>query len=72
MLENYLDIITNMENYVDGVMVVNDQANIVYLKKNYQQLTPMTPESYIGRNLFDLYPEMDPQNSTIMKALSLG
>ena len=36
MIENYLDIITNMENYVDGVMVVNDQANIVYLKKNYQ------------------------------------
>ena len=72
MIENYLDIITNMENYVDGVMVVNDQANIVYLKKNYQQLTPLTSESYIGRNLFDLYPEMDPQQSTIMKALSLG
>ena len=42
MIENYLDIITNMENYVDGVMVVNAQANIVYLKKSYQQLTPLT------------------------------
>ena len=33
MLENYLDIITNMENYVDGVIVTDTKANIVYIRR---------------------------------------
>ena len=33
MLENYLDIITNIENYVDGIIVTDKNANIIYIHK---------------------------------------
>ena len=72
MLENYLDIITNMENYVDGIMVTDTNANVVFLRKYYQGVSPAEEKAYIGRNLFEIYPDMDPAKSTIIKALTTG
>ena len=72
LLENYLDIITNMENYVDAIIVLDEKANVVFVNNYYQDATPMEEKSLIGRNLFDIYPDMDPSASTIMKALTTG
>ena len=72
LLENYLDIITNMENYVDGIMVTDTNANVVFLRKYYQGVSPAEEKAYIGRNLFEIYPDMDPAKSTIIKALTTG
>ena len=72
MLENYLDIITNMENYVDGIIVTDTKANIVYIRRYTKDLTPLTEKDYIGRNLFEIYPTMEPSKSTILKALRKG
>lgn len=71
MLENYLSVITNMENYVDGILVVDANADIVYMHKFIEELTPFNEQEAIGKNLFDFYI-MDPGESTIMKALKTG
>lgn len=71
MLENYLSIITNIENYVDGILVVDTNADIVYMHKFTEDLTPFAEKEAIGKNLFDFYA-MDPEESTIMKALKTG
>ena len=42
MLENYLNIITNMENYVDGILVVDANADIVYMHKFNEELSGRT------------------------------
>lgn len=72
MLENYLDIITNMENYVDGLLVADKNANIIFLRHYYNKLTPLDEKRCIGKNLFEIYPDMDPAESTIIKALTTG
>ena len=72
MLENYLDIITNIENYVDGIIVTDKNANIIYIHKYWPNLMPLPEKDMIGKNLFQVYPSMSPHNSTIMKALKTG
>lgn len=72
MLENYLDIITNMENFVDGILVTDNNADIVYIHQFSPDLTTLSEKDSIGKNLFEIYPDMDPRSSTIMKALGTG
>ena len=72
MLENYLNIITNMENYVDGILVVDANADIVYMHKFNEELTPFAEKEAIGKNLFTVYPTMNPEESTVVKALRTG
>lgn len=72
MLENYLNVITNMETYVDGLIVVDSYTNIVYIRHYAKGLTPISEKDSIGKSLFEIYPSMDPKNSTIMKALTTG
>lgn len=72
MVENYLDIITNMENYVDGIIVIDENANIIYINQFKADYTPIDEKSAIGKNLFSIYPELNPNESTMMKALKTG
>ena len=72
MLENYLDIITRMENYVDGIIVTDTEADIVYIRRYTKDVSPLSEKEYIGHNLFEIYPTMDPSESTIMRALKEG
>lgn len=61
-----------MENYVDGILVVDANADIVYMHKFNEELTPFSEKEGIGRNLFAIYPDLDPESSTIIKALKTG
>ena len=72
MLEEYLNIITNMENYVDGIMVVDERADIVYLNQFRPDFTPLDEKRAIGKNLFELYPDLDESESTILAAIREG
>ncbi len=72
MLENYLSIITNMENYVDGILVVDANADVVYVHEYSEGLAPYPVREAVGKNLFTLYPTLDPEKSTIVKALKTG
>lgn len=72
LLENYLDIITNIENYVDGILVLDKDANIVYIRQYNPALVPFSEKEAMGKNLFEIYPDLDPAQSTIVRALTQG
>lgn len=72
MLEEYLDLITSLENYVDGMIVCDKNANIIYMKQFRPDFTPLDEKRAVGMNLFDIYPDMTPETSTIWKALKKG
>lgn len=61
-----------MENYVDGILVVDANADIVYMHKFNEELTPFAEKEAIGKNLFTVYPTMNPEESTVVKALRTG
>lgn len=56
MLENYLDIITNMENFVDGVLVTDHNADVVYVHEYSPNLTTLTEKDYIGKTFLRSIP----------------
>lgn len=72
MLEEYLDIITNMENYVDGVIVLDKDAKVIHINQFRPDYTPLDEKRALGKSLFEIYPDLDPETSTIMQALKYG
>mgnify|MGYP001359661740 CR=1 FL=1 len=72
MLEEYMSIVTNMENYVDGILVLDKDAKIVYINQFRPDFTPLDEKRCIGKSLFEVYPTLDPKKSTLMKALKQG
>ncbi len=72
MIENYLDTITNVTNYVDGILVVDSDYKVVYISQYNPVFTSLEEQRVIGKTLFELYPELDPESSTIVKALRTG
>lgn len=72
MLEEYLDIITNMENYVDGVIVLDQNAKVVYMNQFRPDYTPLDEKRALGKSLFEIYPDLNPETSTLMRAIRYG
>lgn len=72
MLEEYLDTITNMENYADGIIVIDDQAKVIYIRQFKPDLSPLDERRAIGKSIFDIYPALKPETSTLIKAIQNG
>lgn len=72
MLEEYLDVITSMENFADGIMVVDQNARVVYMRKYRPDLVPLRESEIIGRNILEIYPGLTEETSTLYKALKTG
>ena len=54
MLENYLDIITNMDNYVDAIIVLDKDANLIFIRHYTSWLSPLNEKEVLGKNLFEI------------------
>lgn len=72
MLEEYLDTITNMENYADGIIVIDDQAKVIYIRQFKPDLSPLDERRAIGKSIFEIYPTLRPETSTLMAAVKDG
>ncbi len=72
MLEEYLDTITNMENYADGIIVIDDQAKVIYIRQFKPDLSPLDERRAIGKSIFEIYPTLKPETSTLIAAIQRG
>jgi len=72
VLEEYLDVITSMENFADGILVVDDKARVVYFRNYRTGITPLLREEVVGKNILEIYPDLTEETSTIYKALRTG
>ncbi|WP_419024058.1 sigma-54 interaction domain-containing protein [Emergencia sp.] len=72
MIEEYLDTITNMENYADGIIVIDQEAKVVYIRQFKPDLSPLDERRAIGKSIFEIYPTLNPQTSTLIAAIKRG
>lgn len=72
MIEEYLDSITNITNYVDGIMVIDQTYRIVFISKYHPEFTAFDDKRAIGKTLFEVYPDIEPSKSTIVSAIRDG
>lgn len=72
MIEKYLDVITSMDNFADGVMVLDENGIVVYLRKYRPELVPLDESYVIGKSIYEIYPDLKEEESTIYRALKFG
>lgn len=72
MIEDYYDIITKIENFVDGLMITDDNGKIRYNKKFTNCMLPINERDNIGKTPMDIYQNLTEETSTCYRALKYG
>lgn len=62
----------NLYNYFDEAIIFDDNAIAVYYYNNRTDINPIGEEEIVGKHLMEIFPELQNENSTVMKALISG
>lgn len=71
MIEEYLNTIRDVSNYVDGLLVIDVNYKVVYIEQN-RPFNAVDMKWAIGKTLFEVYPQLKPENSTMVQAIRYG
>ena len=69
MLERYIQQIVTMELFVDAVTIIDEKGTIRYFKSFRDGHVPLHFTDIVGKNFLEVFTDVDPQNSTVLKAL---
>ena len=72
MIRRCVEQILNLYNFIDGLMVTDAKGRIEFYQTFRPDLNDLKGEKIIGKNLFDVYPTLERENSTIFKVLATG
>lgn len=72
MIEAYYDIITKIENFVDGLMIVDANGIIKYNKQFVSSIFNLDEKESIGKTPMDVWTNLTEENSTCYRALKYG
>ena len=72
MIEDYYDLITNIENFVDAIVVMDKNYNITYHKNFGISKRTFNEKYFLGKRPWDIYPNIEKEDSTLYKALKYG
>lgn len=69
MIRRYVEQIFNIFNYVDGVVVTDENAIIQYYKNSRDDLNNLTEKDAIGKHVLDVYVSLNVETSSILRVL---
>lgn len=72
LIEDYYDILIKIENYVDGIMIIDENGIVRYNKQFGQGGFFLKEKESIGKTPMDIYPNLDEETSTCYRALKYG
>lgn len=72
MIEAYYDILTKIENFVDGLMIVDENGIIKYNKQFSINLLKFDEKEYIGKTPMEVFTNLSDETSTCYRALKYG
>lgn len=58
MIRRCVEQILNLYNFIDGIMVADEEGNIEYYQTFRPDLNDLKMEKIIGKNLFDIYQRL--------------
>lgn len=72
MKNNKINLMNKMQ-YIDGITVVDTDGTILFSVKFYPKFNPEieNTEEIIGKNLFDVFTNLDSKSSTLIRAMNL-
>ena len=71
-MENKNGILDVLNTLGQGVMIVDKNYNIIYYSNLLEEMESLTAQDVIGKNIFDVFPNMSKQNSTIYMCFNEG
>ncbi|MBU3099241.1 MULTISPECIES: sigma-54 interaction domain-containing protein [Clostridium] len=72
MLQNYIKQILSLHNYIDAIVMVNQKGVIEYSDNFRKDINNLYDEELVGRYLWDIYPNLNDENSTLLRVLKSG
>lgn len=72
MLEEHLDSITQLDNFIDGVAIFDDELRCIYIKNSRSDCAPLDERNLLGKTLFQIYPHQTPETSPVYQAVKAG
>lgn len=64
----------NGKGYIDGITIIDSYGEILFTAKFNNKLNCEAEDNYevVGKNFFDIYENLSPENSTTYKSMTLG
>lgn len=72
MLRRYAEQILSLYNYIDGIMVTDNKGVIEYYLTYRPDLIDLNEREILGKHIFEVYPFLNEENSSIMRVLRTG
>ena len=72
MLKRYVEQIMSLYNYVDGLIVVNKYGKVEFFSTFRSDINSLKEEDVVGKNILDIYPNLNEETSSIMRVLKSG
>lgn len=72
MLRRCAEQLLKIYNYIDGIMVVNKEGYIEYYTNFRPEVNNLKEKDVYGKHIFDVYPDLTKETSSIMRVLENG
>lgn len=72
MLEGYIKQILSLYNYIDAVVMIDNNGIIKYSDNFRTDIYNLYAEEVIGKYIWDIYPELNEKNSSLLRVLKSG
>lgn len=71
-LTGYAEKILNIYNYFDGVIVTDRNGIVEYYYNSRKDINTLSDSEILGKSLFEVYPGVSRQSSTMMEVIRTG
>lgn len=72
MLRRYVEQLLKIYNYIDGIMVTDKEGYIEYYTNFRPDVNNLKEKDVYGKHIFDVYPNLTKETSSIMRVLDSG
>jgi arginine utilization regulatory protein len=72
MQQNYIKQLLSIYNYIDAIVMINDKGIIEYSENFRMDINNLYAEEVVGRYIWDVYPELNESNSSLLTVLQLA
>lgn len=67
-----MEQILSIYNYIDGLVVTNKKGIVEYFITYRPDVNRLKQDNVVGKHILDVYPDLTPESSSIMRVLSSG
>lgn len=72
MIRRYVEQILSIYNYIDGLVVTNNEGIVEYFITYRPDINRLKEEDVLGKHVLDIYPDLTSETSSVLRVLKNG